>query len=56
MLRGINNNEVTVWINAIKKAVPPVVFQTLLQKAEQELPVKRFQKISKSLSDSLQPA
>jgi len=56
MLRGINNNEVTVWINAIKKAVPPVVFQTLLQKAEQELPAKRFQKISKSLSDSLQPA
>jgi hemerythrin-like domain-containing protein len=56
MLRGINNNEATVWIKAIEKTVPPVVFQTLLQKAEQELPKKRFQKISQSLSGNLQPA
>jgi hypothetical protein len=55
-LRGINNNEATVWIKAIEKTVPPVVFQTLLQKAEQELPKKRFQEISQSLSGNLQPA
>jgi hemerythrin-like domain-containing protein len=56
MLRGINNTEATAWIKAIEKGVPPVVFQTLLQKAEQELPAQRFQKISRSLSRSLQPA
>lgn len=56
MLRGINNSEATVWIKAIEKGVPPIVFQTLLQKAEQELPAKRFQRISQSLSRSMQTA
>jgi hypothetical protein len=54
MLRGINNTEATSWIKAIEKGVPRVVFQTLLQKAEQELPEKRFQKISQSIPGSLQ--
>ena len=56
MLRGINNSEATVWMKAIEKGVPPVVFQTLLQKAERELPAKRFQKISQSLSLHMQTA
>jgi len=51
MLRGINNSEATVWIKAIETGAPPVVFQTLLQKAEQELPKKRFQKIWQSLNE-----
>lgn len=56
ILRGINNSETAVWIKAVEKGVPPVVFQTLLQKAEQELPAGRFQKIRQSFSTSLQPA
>jgi hypothetical protein len=56
MLRGINNSEAVVWIKAIEKGLPPVAFQSLLQKAEQELPANRFQKINQSFSKSLQPA
>jgi hypothetical protein len=56
MLRGINNMEAAVWMKAIEKGTPPVVFQTLLQKAEQELPAWRFQKISQSFNRSLQPS
>lgn len=56
MLRGINNSEATVWMKAIQKGAPSVVFQTLLQKAEQELPARRFQKINQSLGRNLQPA
>ena len=53
MLRGISNTEVTGWIKSIEKSQPPVVFQTILQKAQQELPRKRFQKIRQSLRDAV---
>jgi hypothetical protein len=56
MIRGINNIEAINWIKAIEKGAPPIVFQSLIQKAEQELPVKRFQKITQSLSQELQVA
>lgn len=56
MLRGINNSEAAGWMKAIEKGLPTVVFQTLLQKAEQELPAKRFQKITQSLSEGVQVA
>ena len=56
MLRGISNNEAANWMKALKNGAPEVVFKTLLQKAEQELPKKRFQKISQSLDVNLQPA
>lgn len=56
MIRGINNPEAANWMKAIEKSVPPVVFQSLVQKAEQELPAKRFKKISQSLFEGLQPA
>jgi len=56
MLRGINDAEAAGWINAIGKTVPPVVFQTLLQKAEQELPVKRFTKIRQSIAQEMELA
>ena len=52
MLRGISNGEVISWMKMIEKAQPPVVFQTLVQKAEQELPRKRFQKIRQSLKQT----
>ena len=50
MIRGISNNEAITWMKAVEKGVPPVVFQTLVQKAKQELPAGRFQEISKSLA------
>ena len=56
MIRGINNSEAIDWMKAIQKGVPPVVFQSLVQKAGQELPAKRFQKITQSLSKGVQLA
>jgi hypothetical protein len=56
MIRGINNWEAVTWMKSIEKGVPPVVFQTLIQKAEQELSPKRFQKITQSLSEGVQLA
>jgi hemerythrin-like domain-containing protein len=56
ILRGINNSEAAIWIKAVEKESPAVVFQTLLQKAEQELPAKRFQKIVQSLAVNMQLA
>jgi hemerythrin-like domain-containing protein len=53
MIRGINNSEAIDWIKAVAKTAPPVALQALVQKAEQELPKERFQKISESLSQSL---
>jgi len=37
----------------VEKGQPPIVFQTLVQKAEQELPRKRFQKIRQSLKQEV---
>jgi hemerythrin-like domain-containing protein len=56
MIRGINNSEAINWMKAIEKGVPPIVFQSLIQKAKQELPAKRFQKITQSISQGLQVA
>jgi hypothetical protein len=56
MIRGINNTEAIHWMKSLEKAVPPLVFQSLVQKAEQELPKKRFRQISQSLSQDLQLA
>ena len=52
MLRGISNGEIITWIKMAEKGQPPIVFQTLVQKAEQELPRKRFQKIRQSLQQA----
>jgi len=55
ILRGINNSEAGVWMKAIEKG-SPLAFQTLLQKAEQELPANRFEKITQLLSEKVQVA
>jgi len=52
MLRGISNVEATRWIKTIESNSPPVVYQTIVQKAAQELPRKRFQKIRQSLKET----
>jgi hypothetical protein len=51
MLRGINDAEAVNWIKAIERGMPPVAFETILQKAEQELPGHRFNKVTTSLSE-----
>ena len=56
MLRGINNTEAISWIKAIERGSSPLVFQTLLQKAEQEWPAKRFREVTKSLTEGMQLA
>jgi hypothetical protein len=56
MLRGINNREAKEWMKEIERAMPEVIFQTMLQKAEKELPQQRFRKISLSLSEGVQVA
>jgi hypothetical protein len=56
ILRGISNDEAVTWIHAIQKGMPQVVFQTLVSKAEQELPSVRFQKIVAGLSEGAQVA
>ncbi|MGZ3851840.1 MAG: hemerythrin domain-containing protein [Flavisolibacter sp.] len=56
MIRGINNTEAIEWMKAAGKAAPAVVFKGLVQKAEQELPKQRFQKISASLTEELKVA
>lgn len=56
MIRGINNDEAIGWMKAIERGVPPIAFQSLLQKAEKELPVNRYQKITRSLSEGIQLA
>jgi hypothetical protein len=38
-------------MKAIGKSVPAIVFKSLVQKAEQELPANRFQKIVQSISE-----
>jgi len=53
MLRGINNSEAVAWIKGIANGSSPIVFQTILQKAEQELPWRRFQRISQSLEQTV---
>jgi len=51
MLRGINVPETTGWLQQVERHAPPVVFQTLMSKAEQELPGARFNRVLASLSE-----
>ena len=56
MLRGVSNNEAAGWMQAVEKGMPEIVFQTLLRKAEQELPAARFRKVTEALTEGLQVA
>jgi hemerythrin-like domain-containing protein len=55
MLRGINNREAINWIGAIKKGMPALAYQTLLQKLKQEYPSARYRKVTESLNETLMP-
>ncbi len=53
MLRGINNSEAAVWLCSVERAAPEIVYQTLFNKAKQELPKLRFQKLVAALPKAL---
>ena len=50
ILRGINVPETSAWLKQVEQQAPPVVFETLLTKAEQELPRSRYRKVLHSVS------
>jgi hypothetical protein len=56
ILRGINNGEASTWMKEIKKDMPPVVFKTILQKAEMEIPQPRLIKIKQTLAEAVMAA
>lgn len=56
MLRGINDQEASDWMKAIEITMPEIVFQTLLQKAEQEWKTERYQKITHTLTEGVMVA
>ncbi|MDB5251057.1 MAG: hypothetical protein JWP27_226 [Flaviaesturariibacter sp.] len=56
MLRGINTAEATSWLQAVQATAPDVVFQTLLNKAAEELPGARFERIASALADGVPTA
>jgi hypothetical protein len=51
MLRGCNDAELQGWLKNVQSSAPPIVFVTLFNKAEQELPRQRFHKLMASLSE-----
>lgn len=53
MLRGINNAEATSWLLAVERTAPPIVYQTLFNKARQQFTNSRFQKLVESLKQNL---
>ena len=56
MLRGISNPEAVNWMKSIEKTMPALVFQSLLQKAEEELTETRFRQLTSSLTEGVQLA
>jgi hypothetical protein len=52
MLRGINNAEAAAWLRSVEASAPKIVYQTLFQKAGQELPKPRFQKLVETLTET----
>jgi hypothetical protein len=53
MLRGISNREAVIWLKAIEASAPAIVFQTLINKAEQELPDFRYRKVAQELTEGI---
>lgn len=45
MFRGINDMEAVYWLMGVRATAPPVVFQSLVQTGEKELPAERWNRI-----------
>lgn len=51
MIKGLNNNEITNWLSAVKNDAPDVVFKSLLSVAETELPEQRWNEIKECMME-----
>ncbi|MES2702890.1 MAG: hemerythrin domain-containing protein [Bacteroidota bacterium] len=51
MIRSCSNGEITGWINAIKKNIPPPLFQMLMHLVESELPAERAELIQNRIME-----
>jgi hemerythrin-like domain-containing protein len=56
MLRGLNNNEIIVWLKNIKDNAPCYVFQELIQQASEEINSERWMQIQEQLTEGVQLA
>lgn len=52
MLKGINNAEAAMWLRAVERSAPEVVYKTLFAKAEQELSNTRYKKLVETLTET----
>ncbi len=53
MFRGLNNPEITTWLQQVKNEAPSFVFQMHTDMAEEELPANRWNIINASLADAV---
>jgi tRNA U34 5-carboxymethylaminomethyl modifying enzyme MnmG/GidA len=51
MMRGLSNNEISNWLKEIKNTAPDEVFNGMMQLAETELPLPRFNSITATLAE-----
>jgi hypothetical protein len=56
LLRGINGRETVSWLEGVRATAPDLVYQTLYQQAQRELPKQKFQQVAKALESELQLA
>jgi hemerythrin-like domain-containing protein len=51
MMRGLSNNEITVWLKEVKNNAPDVVFQSLMYTAEVQLSSLRWQQVQEAITE-----
>ncbi|HEX2605808.1 MAG TPA: hemerythrin domain-containing protein [Flavisolibacter sp.] len=53
MLQGLNNTEISKWLQGVERTAPAPVYQQLRSAAECHLPETRFRKVVDTLEESL---
>lgn len=56
VLRGISVPEIVFWLDRVRATAPELVYQTLYQQAQQELPKHKFQQVATALQAEMQAA
>ena len=51
MMKGLSNNEITLWLKEVKTSAPDFIFNGLLALAEKELPAKRWSAIQENIME-----
>ncbi|MFD0792724.1 hemerythrin domain-containing protein [Mucilaginibacter litoreus] len=51
MIKGINNTELIIWLNAVKAHAPDFVFNALLETCQQNLPQDRWAVVEQQISE-----